>query len=69
MESLKQRSQKLCENFAQKSVKNLKFSNWFEVGGPKTRSQKNRFCVPEANTKRFGTSPIPYLTDLLNAGA
>ena len=69
LESLKQRRQKLCENFAQKSVKNPKFSTWFQVGGPKTRSQKIRYSVPEANTKRFRNSPIPYLTDLLNAGA
>ena len=69
METLEDRRLKLCENFAHKTVENPKFSSWFQVGGPKTRSNKTRYCVPEANTKRFRRSPIPYLTDLLNTGA
>ena len=68
MESLEERRHNLCANFAIKTLKNPKFSNWFEIGGPSTRSNITRYCVPEANTKRFRKSPIPYLTDILNSG-
>ena len=69
LQTLEDRRLKLCETFAKNAVKNPKFSNWFQIGGPKTRSDKIRYCVPQANRDRFARSPIPFLTNLLNAAA
>ena len=67
METLEKRRRELCETFARKTAENPKFKHWFKIGGPKTRSDKIRYCVPEARTSRFMNSPIPYLIDLLNS--
>ena len=66
IESLEQRRHQLCVTFATKSINNYKFSKWFQIGGPNTRSHLTRYSVPEARLKRFEKSPIPYLTSLLN---
>jgi hypothetical protein len=67
METLESRRVKLCETFAKKAAENPKFKHWFKIGGRVTRSDKIRYCVPEARTSRFMKSPIPYLTNLLNS--
>ena len=55
----------LCESFAKKSVKSDKFSSWF-VRNPRQNRNSLPFIPPNARTEAFASSPIPYLTRLLN---
>ena len=68
LETLKERRQKLCLNFAKKAAKHPSHSKWFKPQENKqnTRSKKNAYCTPIARLERFRRSPIPYLTRLLN---
>ena len=67
LETLKERRQKLCINFAKKAAKHPNHSKWFKVETkPNTRSKKSTYCTPIARLQRFSKSPIPYLTSLLN---
>ena len=75
-DSLNNRRQKLCKNFAEKAKKHPKYKYWFSDFKHKplnfqTRERKNK-TTPEFNpvptrTERFKKSPLPFLTDLLNA--
>ena len=65
METLESRRHKLCVKFAFKAAKDPKHSKWFKLDSDPATSA--RYCLPEARLKRFKTSPIPYLTDLLNS--
>ena len=69
--TLAARRSDLCLRFANKSLKNEKYQNWFCENNPnqqqsKTRSIKPDFVPVEARTKTFGKSPLAYLTSLLN---
>ena len=61
----------MTERFAAKSASSSKFCKWFQPADKKTiptRSSKNSQkyeCVP-ARTARYGQSPIPYLTNIIN---
>mgnify|MGYP007095181484 CR=1 FL=1 len=61
----------MTERFAAKSASSSKFSKWFQPAARKTidtRSIKNSQInenVP-ARTARYGQSPIPYLTNIIN---
>ena len=69
LETLQQRRLKLCENFVKKAVKDPKHKHWFDEYnqcGPKTRSEKTKYITPLHRLERFHSSPIPYLTDILN---
>ena len=69
MESLEERRLKLCITFAKKAANHPKHQKWFvqnETVGTETRSKKTKYKVPNARLDRFKTSPIPYVTDLLN---
>ena len=63
-DNLETRRENLCLKFAEACLKHDKFSNWFEEG-ISTRNKTN-FVEPEAKTKRYKNSAIPYLTRLLN---
>ena len=74
-ESLNSRRLQLCENFAKKSAKHPKFKNWFSVNTEappniNTRGSENKtmtkFNPVQTRTNRYGDSPLPYLTELLN---
>ena len=69
MWTLEVRREKLCLKFALKALKSQKFSSWFSVNQTEvnTRSEKLPLRNIKGRTKRFRTSPIPYLTELLNA--
>ena len=63
MDTLEDRRKILCENFAIKSQGNEKFSSWFTSSDQLTPST---FQPVPYRTKRYKTSPLPYLTSLLN---
>ena len=75
-EKLSDRRFKLCVNFARKSEKHIKYKQWFNPAEeysppiPNTRSDKTtiqtKYKPVPTRTDRYKTSPIPYLTDLLN---
>ena len=63
---------RMTEKFAAKSAKHPKFSKWFQSATsqrPNTRGSKNTqlYTSVPARTARFGKSPIPHMTELLNA--
>ena len=61
METLVDRRQALCLNFAKKAYKHEKFSQWFN------QSEADlKFHEVKTRTSRYWKSPLPYLTDLLN---
>ena len=70
LDSLDTRRENLCLKFAKKAVKDVKHSNWFK---PKpqlpTRQTQDRYFKSVARTDRLMTSPICYLTKLLNENA
>ena len=70
METLENRRTKLCLSFGKKAAKHNKHSHWFEVKNyeklPNTRSLKLKYNEPICRLERFRSSPIPYLTRLLN---
>ena len=69
LETLKERRTSICEKFAKKSMKHPKHKSWFVVNQPpgaETRSIKPDLKPPLCRLNRFKTSPIPYLTSLLN---
>ena len=75
IEKLSERRLKLCENFAKKAAKSLKFQNWFceikmKENRYSTRAKNNKFKpkyeeIP-TRTVRYRKSPLPYLIDILN---
>ena len=70
LETLESRREELNWKFAVKSFKHPKFRNWFKLDEKNitTRSCTNKPALKVARTRtsRFGKSPIPYLTNLLN---
>ena len=64
-EALKIRRDNLSLRFAQACLKNHKFKSWFQEGLC-TRSGM-LYCEPQAKTRRYRHSAIPYLTKLLNS--
>ena len=68
LESLKQRRENLCLNFAKKALKSDKFSNRFCANKDEqvTRSIKMPLMKVHCRKRRFEKSPIPYLAKLLN---
>jgi hypothetical protein len=63
---------RMTAKFAAKSAKHPKFSQWFQpapVSAVNTRSNKNTqvFASVPTRTDRYKKSPIPYITELLNA--
>ena len=69
LDSLKQRREKMALKFAQKSLKQERFSRFFPLytskHGMKKRSPK-KYIVNHTNTERYRKSAVPYLQRLLN---
>ena len=69
LETLSNRREFLCLNFAQKCVKNKKTEHMFPLNikqhDMKTRHE-DKYKVSFANTKRMKNSPIIYMQKLLN---
>ena len=70
LDTLASRREKMCLKFAKKCTKSQKFKHWFtKKTSLHTRSKgtpKEKFFKPFGQTKRYLTSSIPYLIDLLN---
>ena len=75
-ESLEERREKICKNFANKSVRHLKYKSWFNpkikvAESKNTRQKQNqgnkKFHPVVFRTERYKKSPLPYLTELLNS--
>ena len=69
LESLDERREQLCLNFARKSAKHPKFKHLFppndKLHNMKTRKTE-KFKVTHANTERFKNTSIIYMQNLLN---
>ena len=62
----------MTERFAAKAASSNKFSKWFQPERKKmidTRNSKNsqKYKNVPARTARFGQSPIPHLTNIINS--
>ena len=62
---------RMTERFAAKNASSSKFSKWFQPAARKTintRSRENsqKYENVPARTARYGQSPIPFLTNILN---
>ena len=72
IETLQDRREQLCLNFAKSCIKNPKFSDMFPEN-TKTHTMELRnpevFQVIHANTERFRKSAIIYMQHLLNDDA
>ena len=70
LDSLKERRDKLCLNFALKAEKHEKFKKWFKISDlkPDTRQIQSKFKYCEVNAKhsRFEKSPLGHITRILN---
>ena len=69
MDSLKDRREHLCLNFALKCIKNPKTKDIFPENSKEHKMitrNPNRFKVNHANTSRFRNSAIIYMQNLLN---
>ena len=68
MESLKERRDILCLNFALKCLSNPKFKNLFERTPDYDYSVRNqrKFQEPQCSKARYQNSPLVYLTRILN---
>ena len=68
LETLCSRRKKLCLNFAKKAIKHPKFKTWFEYETSNGYNIRNKHTlVPvTTRTKHFKSSPLPFLTDILN---
>ena len=66
LETLETRRDEICFKFAKKCAKNSKFKHWFpKISSVETRS-KQIYIKPSGKTKRYLTSSIPHLTNILN---
>ena len=67
LQSLHERRQYLCLEFARKVFKSSTPNQWFLPANPTRCLRNNRLCLePKSKTDRYRNSPIPYLTRLLN---
>ena len=69
MDTLKERREKICLNFALKSIKNVKMKDMFpenERLHAKSLRKPERYKVDHANTERFRKSSVIYMQNLLN---
>ena len=60
---------KMTAKFANRAAKHSKFSKWFKLrpeGELNTRCQKTKYLPVASRTARYGSSPLPYLTAILN---
>ena len=68
MDKLEVRRETLCLKFALKAYRNPKFTKWFAPNTPEVNTRSIQLPLKEIRfrTSRFKSSPIPYLTRLLN---
>ena len=68
LEDLESRRKKLCLKFGKKAERHEKHNKWSKPNNENlnTRQEKYKYCEVKFSHKRFKTSPISYLTSLLN---
>ena len=68
LDPLKERRDKLCLKFVKKAEKHPKHKNWFQPNrnAVNTRMEKTKYTEVFARHKRFKTSPLSFLTNMLN---
>ena len=72
LQTLNERRETLCLNFAKKCVKNEQFKQMFPLNIQKSEMKtrhKEKYKVQFANTERLKKSPIIYMQKLLNIDA
>jgi hypothetical protein len=60
---------KMTAKYARKASQHSKFSKWFKVrpeAQVNTRNQKTKYLPVASRTARYGSSPLPLLTSILN---
>ena len=66
-DTLEERRDELCLNFARKSAEHPIHSKWFlKTKGEQHTRNHNIYQPVWARTGRFGKSPIPHMTNILN---
>ena len=66
LETLEKRRMNICLKFAKTIEKSEKFINWLQPTGRATKSSVKYF-IPHVRTRAYQTSPLIYLTELLNS--
>ena len=66
LKSLDTRRDEICLKFAKKCVKGDKFKHWFPKKVKISPRTEETFIRPPWNTKRYLTSSIPHLINILN---
>ena len=68
LKSLEDRREAICLKFALRAYRHPKFTLWFtrNVNTVNTRSNKTPLVIIKGRTKRYRSSPLPYLNGLLN---
>ena len=66
LDTLANRREKLCLNFAKKAVQHPKFRHWFKQVNPGQPTNRAKYAESTSRQKRLLNSPIPYFTKLLN---
>ena len=67
LENLETRRKNICLKFAKKCIKNDKFKNWFPKRPSMNTRSKEIYVNPSGpHTKRYLTSSIPHLINILN---
>ena len=66
LDNLEVRRDKLCINFAKKSIQLEKFKHLFPLNNNRQTRNSNKFVVKKYRTERAKNSSIPYMQTLLN---
>ena len=67
LDTLEERRDELCLNFARKSAAHPIHSKWFlKTKGEQHTRNHNTYQPVLARTGRFGKSPIPHMSNILN---
>ena len=65
IDTLEKRRKDICVNFARGIEQSDKFVNWLQKTARVTKTSAKYF-IPHVRTKAYQTSPLIYLTELLN---
>ena len=66
LDNLQARREKLCLNFAKKSLQLVKFNQLFPINTNRMTRNSNKFLMKKYRTERAKKSSIPYMQTLLN---
>ena len=66
LETMEKRRDKICFKFAKNCLKNEKFKHWFPQKSKVNTRSNDKYILPRWKTKRYLTSSIPHLINVLN---